>query len=427
MRKEIDMYLDQVCAYIRCRDVHAGIRAELRTHMEELTDVYEEKGQSTDEAVARAIAAMGDPEVIGRQFDRVHRPKTDWMTVVLVVLLMGCGLVTMASLDRQPGDWPWKTNMLAERLASVGIGVLVCWLCARLDYRRLRMSGGAIFLATWLLILPIFWVGVYRFGMPMYDLGFIKFDIIRASPFLFLLAVASLLTRWSWQKDGWKVPLFIWYALPALLYLKTPSQSTFVLYTIGFITLALLSGANKRWVGGVIAIVSGMMLCRLTMFPYEMKRLLGFWRPFADPLGMGYQVVQSIQAIREAGMWGHGFGVWLRNLPNTQEDFVFAYIVYAFGWVSGVGITVLVAALFVRLYRMMLVVREPFGRMLGGTICVLFVVLFSWNILMTIGLMPVASIPLPFVAHGTTAFLVHLAVLGLLIGIHRRRDMMMEY
>jgi len=126
--------------------------------------------------------------------------------------------------------------------------------------------------------------------------------------------------------------------------------------------------------------------------------------------------------LQGAGWWGQGATAGLERLPEVHSDFIFPYLVYTLGWLAGAAIFLLVAFFLGRMLLALRRVKDLYGSYLITGILTLFIFRFGWNLLMAVGLLPIAGVDLPFVSHGMQGAL-QLALVGLVLGIFRRKDM----
>ena len=159
--------------------------------------------------------------------------------------------------------------------------------------------------------------------------------------------------------------------------------------------------------------------------PYQQQRIRIFLRPEMDPLGAGYQIIQSKVAIGSGGLWGKGFmqgsQTQLRFLPEQHTDFIFAVIGEEFGFLGAVLTLLLFAFLLLRITQFAAQCRNPFFSLVSigiGTILTFHVLV---NIGMTLGFLPVTGLPLPFISYGGSAMVTNLAMIGLVLNFYRHR------
>ena len=215
-------------------------------------------------------------------------------------------------------------------------------------------------------------------------------------------------------------------AVPVLLIAKQPDLGTSVL--IGASGLFVIFFAGLLWCYVFAAMVlgaAGLPLLWMGMRGYQKQRVLTFLDPESDPLGAGWNIIQSKIAIGSGGVNGKG---WLQGtqshldfLPETHTDFIVAVLAEEFGLI---GVCLLLALYFLVLLRGLIIAagaKHPFDRMLAASLTLTFFVYVIVNIGMVTGVLPVVGVPLPLVSYGGTAAITLMASLGLLMSIHARR------
>ena len=216
-------------------------------------------------------------------------------------------------------------------------------------------------------------------------------------------------------------------AVPTVLILLQPDFGTAMLIAASGVFALLLAGLPWWWVGvavgGVAAVapVAWIWLLR----PYQKDRILTFLEPERDPLGTGWNIIQSKIAIGSGGLtgkgWGEGSQAHLNFIPEQTTDFVFAVLSEEFGWV-GVA-TVLALYLFVvgRCLWIAMEARDTYSRLLAGSLGLAFFVYVLVNGGMVSGLLPVVGVPMPLISYGGTAAVSLLAGFGLVMAarVHR--------
>lgn len=412
----VNAYLDAVCTQIRWREVHPAVRLELRSHIDDTADAHRAEGCAEAEALQRAVKQMGDPLVVGIQLDQTHQPRTDWTTILATLALVLVGIWAMYAVSVS-ASWGEGSNLFGGKLLWSAVGVAAGAAAFFLDYRVLRRFAWPVH-GLALAALVAVWVGAPQVnGMPQY---------IAVTPLLFLPGLAALFSTWDWQRSWSGARALGVGALPALIYLMVPSL--FALMEFALLFGLIIAGARVGRRGLLYAAISGLaasvvMAGRILTHPYQRDRLLAWLNPWQDPLGMGYQAVQSLQAIKGAGLWGQGATARLDLLPEVQTDFIFPYLIFTLGWAAGIAIGLLALLFLWRLLMIVLRVKDSLGVLLIQGILLSFALRFGWNILMTLGVMPVMGVELPFISHGGLLQVMNLTLVGMALSVFRRKDL----
>jgi cell division protein FtsW len=156
--------------------------------------------------------------------------------------------------------------------------------------------------------------------------------------------------------------------------------------------------------------------------PYRMKRITGFLDPWADPLGTGYQIIQSLYAIGPGGLVGLGLGMSRQKfsyLPEPQTDFIFSIVSEELGFIGGAALILLFMILVWRGIRTAISAPDTFGSLLAVGITGIIGVQVLINIGVVIGAMPVTGITLPLISYGGSSLTLLLTALGILLNISR--------
>ena len=114
------------------------------------------------------------------------------------------------------------------------------------------------------------------------------------------------------------------------------------------------------------------------------------------------------------------------GLPEMHTDFIFSYIIYAFGWLAGISIIALSIVFFIRLIKTVKSIQDNYGRLLVSTFSSLFIIQFIYNILMVLGLAPIAGISMPFISYGTVLNMVNMIMIGIISSVYRRKNIIVE-
>jgi rod shape determining protein RodA len=313
--------------------------------------------------------------------------------------------------------------------AVLGLGVLLGF--AVFDYHRLRDLAWPVYLFVLFLLLVVLFLGVKSHGARRW---FRVFGIMLQPSELGKLAVILALARYLGNPARlMKEPRVLLLALaimgvPFLLIMKEPDLGTaMVLVPLTFVMM-FVAGVPVR----NLAVISlaGLMLLPLGWFglgDYQKERILVFFDPGRDPLGAGWNKMQSEIAVGSGGLTGKGYLKGTQNvlgyLPNdvAPTDFIYSVIAEETGFVGSALILALYAGVLTAGMRVAFRAREKFGRLLVAGVMTLIFTHVLINVAMTIGLMPITGIPLPLISYGGSFMITTMAALGLVQSVHIRR------
>ena len=307
--------------------------------------------------------------------------------------------------------------------AVVGFGLL--WGVLRIDYRRLRKPAvlwTAVGVTVLALVAVLFsepingtrrWFGIAGFGVQPSELAKIA---------LIIFAAAQLERRMERVND-------IFYALLpvggltaglAALILLQPDFSTAFALVVIVAAMVFAAGLSYRYVIGAALVLAPALYLVLASEPYRMRRLLAFLDPWADPLGDGFQVIQSQIAVGTGGLLGRGLMRGLQKLhflPEPHTDFIYAVIAEETGLVGATVILLCFAVITWRGLHVACHAPDRFGAFLAIGLTTMVAIQAFINMSVVLGLMPTTGIPLPFVSAGGSSLLIGLIGMGILLNV----------
>jgi len=347
----------------------------------------------------------------------------------LVALIVAIGLIGVALLYSAGGkSWqPWA----GAQLSRFCIGLCLMMLVALIDIRFWLRIAYPLYGAMLALLVVVEIMGHIGMGAQRWiNLGFFVLQPSELMKIALVLALAKYFHSLPPEDIGQPIKL----AAPVAMVL-VPVGLVLLQPNLGTALLLLLASGAIFFVGGVkwwkFAIVIALAAAILPvawhhLHDYQRARLMTFVNPGADPLGAGYNILQSKIALGSGGLFGKGFGQGTQNqlqfLPEKHTDFIFVVLGEEFGMA---GAFILLALYFLLLaYGLMIALssRNQFGRLVAFGLTTSFFLYVFVNVAMVTGTIPVVGIPLPLVSYGGTAMLTLLLGCGLLLGISVHRD-----
>jgi cell division protein FtsW len=348
-----------------------------------------------------------------------------WLFTTIVVLV-GIGLVMVFSASsavaRAEGSGP--NRFLIKQGAAAVVGFALMLALMHFDYRRLRRPAlvyGALGVVLALLVAVLFSPelnGTRRW----FFLGPVSFQPSELAKLALMLYLAYQLDRKSDRVNQPEllVPVALVTAALAGLVVLEPDLGTAVLLLAVALTTTFLAGLAWRYLAAGAALLAPVTALLVLTVPYRRQRIFAFLDPEADPLGGGYQALNSLIAVGSGGLTGRGLGGSVQKLfflPQSHTDFVYAILAEELGLVGALA----VLALFVLLaWRGALAGwRAPdlFGRYLAWGITSALVLQALINVSVSIALLPTKGIPLPFVSYGGSSLVTALAACGVLLNL----------
>lgn len=352
--------------------------------------------------------------------------RISWVYTVLLCALAGVGYVALYSAA---GGSP--EPYAARHILRFGFGLVMMMGIALVDIRfiaRFAWPGYAVGVTLLALVLRMGHVG--KGAQRWIELGGMQSQPSELMKICLVLALASWFHRASWERVGnplFLIPPILAVLLPVGLILKEPNLGTAVITAVVGGTIFL--GAGVRWwkVLLVVALVMGAApLIYNHLHDYQRARIDTFMNPESDPLGAGYNIIQSKIALGSGGIWGKGFLQGTQGhldfLPEKQTDFIFTMLAEEFGLVGSLAVMSLLMLIVLGGMAISLRCRHQFGRLVALGISMNFFMYCIVNIAMVMGAIPVGGVPLPLVSHGGSAMLTVMLSFGILMSVHVHRD-----
>lgn len=346
------------------------------------------------------------------------------------------GMIIIYSATHSDPNLPGSYYYVKIQGVAAAVGAAAMTVVAFLDFRGFRAYRMHIYIGLIAMIIVVFLVGSEAQGSQRWiNLGLFNLQPSELAKIGMILVLSSFLAgRPRGDLEAQTTLTTIGYvSLPALLVFIQPDfGTTLVLMAV---TLALLFVYGTRWlhfavIGSVIATVLFMVLKVFPgmgvqiLKPYQIDRLLVFLHPDFDPGGSGYHLLQSKIAIGSGMMTGKGLyqgtQTQLNFLPEHHTDFVFSVLGEELGFMGGAILLALYVIVIWRGLRVAIFSESLFGSLVAGGIVSMLLFQIFVNIGMTIGIMPITGIPLPFISYGGSSMVSNLVAIGFLESIHVR-------
>lgn len=375
-------------------------------------------------------------------FDKKYIKNFDFVIPLILFLLTVIGAAGIGISMRPPADG--QEQGIIQLIASFNLrhvnlhflwfaaGLLIMVFAVAFDYKNFHDLSAYIY---WIVIAALIYVdlaGDIAGGAQSWiNFGTFSFQPSEFAKLTVIIALARLL---SLREEGinslWDLFLAaLQVGIPLVLIVLQPDFGTAaVIFAISFGMLYLGGLSYKLILGLVSASGVGLIAMWLTFLTDEQKsRILTFINPGADAMGSGYHVTQSIIAIGSGRIYGKNIFdtnmlSQLDFIPAKHTDFIFSVTSEAFGFVVGALVIVLYAVLMFRTIMIAATARDKFGSMLASGVASMIMFHVLINIGMTMGLVPVTGIPLPFMSYGGSSMLTNLIAFGLVLNVGMRRQ-----
>ena len=360
----------------------------------------------------------------------------DWLAVLLAAVLLGAGLSFIYSASWRGEETGIVGAWFGRQIRWATLGALLATVLAAVDYRFWIRSAWWLYLATLgllalVLVMGTKVYGAYRwlnvFGVLVQPSEFAKVTLV------VLLARVLGGGALAPRSFGTLAVGLLLMALPFGLILVEPDLGTAAVLVPTTAIMLFAAGAAFRYLAGLALLGAGGIGLALSpvghflLSDYQHERILTFLDPSRDPLGSGWNALQSAIAVGSGGFWGKGYLNGSQNvlgfLPRTvaPTDFIFPVLAEETGFIGASALLLVFAFLLMRYLRTAWTAGDPTGSLLATGIAGLLFCHVFVNVGMTIGLLPITGLPLPFVSSGGSFMVSTLAGFGLVQSVHVRR------
>jgi cell division protein FtsW len=357
---------------------------------------------------------------------RSKRVWPDRGLLVSTLLLVSVGLVMVFSSSAVMSEERYGSAYLFVRkqLAWDALGLIVMFLCIRVDYRRwqkwcyMMLGWSTIALVAVLAVGP-----VIKGARRWIHMGPISFQPSEIAKLSMILVLATYLDRHKSRiKDFTRgyIPMMGIIALVCGLIVLEPDLGSAVLLASVSVILLFLAGARWQHLAGTLA--SSMVPLYFLLFhvAFRRRRLLAFLNPWADAQHAGYQITQSMMAFGSGGIWGKGLGastLKLLYLPDPHTDFIFPIIGEELGFVGAIALIALFVYWGWRGWQTAKRAPDLFGQLLASGITSWVLIQAGINMGVSCGILPTKGLPLPFISFGGSSMVVTMAAVGILLNV----------
>ena len=351
------------------------------------------------------------------------------MDYVLVISIFILGIISMfAMYSTDGGEFKYHTNSHILRFFVF----FVCFFVVSLiKIRFWHDQSYLIYILFFLLLLGVKYFGLTSSGskrwLDLYVMNLQPSELMKVGLILFLAKYYHRLPVDSMNSIRYLVIPLVALVSPLLLVATQPDLGTTILIAAGGIVVAWLAGVKVKFFA-----ISGLILITLLpvavsfLKPYQKSRILTFLNPERDPLGAGYQIIQSKIAIGSGGLFGKGFlngsQSYLDYLPEKHTDFIFTLFSEEFGFSGSLSILILYSIIISRIIKIGNQTRSNFGKLYCYSFATAFFIYVVVNMMMVLGLLPIVGSPLPIMSYGGSSMMAIMFGLGIVMSCKIYKD-----
>ena len=359
--------------------------------------------------------------------------KTNFYLLIAVIILSIFGIVMIYSASSIWAEYRFHDSYKFVKMQSIFfiLGLLCIFIIQKINIKSLYKYANVILFISFILLVLVLipgigkirngsrsWFGIGGFGIQPSEFAKLGL-IIFTSKYL-----ANNKKNIKNIKRG-VFPILGVIGIFFLLIMLEPDFGTAMVITISLIVLIFVSGVKisffiKVGILGLIGIVALIIIA-----PYRMMRIVSFLNPWSDPLGSGYQIIQSLYAIGPGGLLGQGFLMSRQKqfyLPEPQTDFIFSIISEEFGFLGIIIVSFLFSFIFYHIIKISLKSNDLFSKYLSFGLGISIIIQALLNICVVIGLLPVTGVTLPFLSYGGSSLLISMISIGIILNIAKNSN-----
>ncbi len=344
----------------------------------------------------------------------------DTVLTFLIFLLTLFSILVLYSASNQNAEY------VTSQVFKIIGGFVIMIVIAFIPPERIKQLTPLFYIVAILLLTAVIFIGVEANGAHRWiDLKILRFQPSEIAKLAVPMMVAYYLHKTNLPPTFWNIigSLFL-IGVPFSLIFMQPDLGTALIVLFAGIAVLFLAGIQWRYI--VIAAIAVAITIPTAWFfglkEYQKDRVITFLNPEMDPLGKGYQIIQSKIAIGSGGIYGKGWQnstqVSLQFLPEATTDFIYAIIGEEFGLV---GTSLLIICYLLIIWRGLYIAfhaRDSYFQLVGGSVCLVFFFYVFVNTGMVSGILPVVGVPLPFISYGGTAIITLFVSFGILMNIY---------
>ena len=359
-----------------------------------------------------------------KQFKPYRKKFLGWLFTVPVILsLVGLFFVFEASSVRSFQEYGDSFHFLRLQAIWIVLGIGAMAFFSVFDYHNLYYLAFFFIFGTIILLFIVLIPGIgYQAGGAR---RWIDFGLFNLQPTeLAKLSVIVYLSSWFMNKERKRFFSFLTLlGILMLLIILQPDMGTAIIVFFLGITIYFLAGSEIWYLIFLIPGSIGIFFLLVKISPYRLRRILAFFDPRLDPLGITYHINQILISLESGALFGLGLGASRQKylyLPEAHTDSIFAIIGEEFGFIGGVLVITVYIYLMYRIYQIATHAPDRFGKLLAGGIFAFFNLQAIVNLAGMVNLLPLTGVPLPFISYGGSNMLVSFILIGILINISKK-------
>lgn len=361
----------------------------------------------------------------------MKKDKIDIILFLAVVVLTIFGIVMVYSSSYIWAEYKFNDPLKYVKSQAIFgiIGIILMNIVSKVEYKLYKNKANLILLVCFLLLTLVLipGIGTVRNGSrSWFGIGGLGIQPSEFAKIGLIVYVSKYLAN---NEKAIKniikgvMPLFIIIGIFFLLIMLEPDFGTAFVIVVTLVSIIFISGVKLGFFIriGFLALlgIAGLIIAA----PYRMARIVSYLNPWVDPLGSGFQIIQSLYAIGPGGLLGQGFMHSRQKhfyLPEPQTDFIFSIISEEFGFLGVLIVTLLFIIIFIRVLKISKFSSDPFAKYLSFGLGFGIIIQAIINLMVVVGLIPVTGVTLPFLSYGGSSLMVCMIMIGIILNVSRK-------
>ena len=358
------------------------------------------------------------------------KKKFDISLFITIIILALFGLMMIYSASSVLAEYKFNDSFyyFKRQLIFIVIGIFIMYVVSKIDYRIYYEKSNKILLICFILLILVLipGIGSVRNGSrSWFGIGSLGIQPSEAAKLALIIFTSKYLSKNNKfvksYKDGVFPILGVVFLFFGLIMLQ-PDLGTGMILVVSIISLLFIAGVNMKFFigGGIIGVIGVIIL--IIIAPYRMDRITSFIDPWKDPLGTGFQIIQSLYAIGPGGLLGTGYLNSIQKqfyLPEPQTDFIFSIIAEEFGIFGAIFVVGMFLFIIYKGLKIALSCNNLFGKYLAFGMIFQLSFQTMMNLMVVIGMIPVTGVTLPFLSYGGSSLLITMFSMGIILSISR--------
>lgn len=351
---------------------------------------------------------------------------TEWSILICTLILIAVGLFALCSASKTS-----ELEDLKKQAIWVVVSIPLLIITLFVDYRIMAKLSIGFYVISIILLIAVLLTSAINGASSWFSIGSISIQPGEFAKIAVVLFLANIMSKMSKKEINRPLKLLMILAIaliPTLLIILQPDYGTAMAYVMAIVIMLYVAGIDKKYIitAALILVISLPLLYFFVLPEHAKLRIDVYLNPYLDPRGAGYNIIQSKLAIGAGRLFGQG---WMNGTqthlgflyPKTT-DFIFAVIGEEMGFVACTAIIILYIILITRAINVAKTAKDDLGSYIAAGIVGILLFHVVENIGMTMGLLPITGVPLPFISYGGSSMLTNMLAIGLLLNISSQRQ-----